>query len=197
MKLLAMSNVFKELLKKVGSGKHTTDNLTRAEAAAATKMMLLEEATPTQIGAFLIAHRIKRPTDEELAGMLDAYDELAPKLRAMDRPPMIFGIPYDGRTRTLPMMAITALVLATAGQSVVMHGGHRLPTKYGFSLVEMWQGLGVDWSVLELSKIEEIFERTGMGVVCIPKHFPIIQSLWGYREQIAGNYGVSMVSLWR
>lgn len=76
-----MSKAFRELLKKVGSGNHTGENLTRQEAAAATKMMLLGEATPAQIGAFMISHRIKRPTGEELAGMLDAYDELGPKLQ--------------------------------------------------------------------------------------------------------------------
>ena len=57
-----MTNKFREFIQKVGSGTHTSDNLTRAEAATATKMMLLGEATPAQIGAFLIAHRIKRLT---------------------------------------------------------------------------------------------------------------------------------------
>jgi anthranilate phosphoribosyltransferase len=41
-------------------------------------MMLLQEATPAQIGAFMIAHRIKRPTSQELAGMLDAYEQIGP-----------------------------------------------------------------------------------------------------------------------
>jgi len=68
-----MSNLFRDLLKKVGSGDHTGENLTRAEAATATKMMQLGEATPAQIGSFLIAHRIKRPTGEELAGMLGDF----------------------------------------------------------------------------------------------------------------------------
>ena len=75
-----MSQVFRELLKKVGSGVHTSQSLTRQEAAIATRMMLQQEATPAQIGAFMIAHRIRRPTPTELAGMLDAYNELGPKL---------------------------------------------------------------------------------------------------------------------
>jgi anthranilate phosphoribosyltransferase len=63
-----MSQAFRELLKKVGSGTHTSEHLTREEAATATRMILEQEATPIQIGAFLIAHRIKRPTGTELAG---------------------------------------------------------------------------------------------------------------------------------
>ncbi len=133
-----MSDIFRELLKKIGSGNHTGENLTRSEAAAATRMMLLGEATPAQIGAFLIAHRIKRPTGEELAGMLDACDQLGPQLQpiACQRPVMVLGIPYDGRTRTSPISPITALLLATAGQPVLMHGGDRLPTKYGLPLMK-------------------------------------------------------------
>ncbi|MBD2163717.1 anthranilate phosphoribosyltransferase family protein [Calothrix membranacea FACHB-236] len=181
-----MSNLFRQLLKKVGSGNHTGENLTRAEAATATKMMLLGEATPAQIGAFLIAHRIKRPTPEELAGMLDAYNELGPKLQpiAAERPVIVLGIPYDGRTRTAPINPIIALLLAAVDQPVVMHGGDRLPTKYGIPLVEIWQGLGIDWTTLQLAKNQEILEQTGIGFVYNPKHFPLNQSIWDYRDQL-------------
>ncbi|PPJ65121.1 anthranilate phosphoribosyltransferase family protein [Cuspidothrix issatschenkoi] len=179
-----MSNTFKEFIQKVGSGSHTSDNLTRAEAARATKMMLLGEATPIQIGAFLIAHRIKRPTGEELAGMLDAYDELGPKLQPIGQSVIVFGIPYDGRTRTAPINVITALLLAAAGQPIIMHGGDRLPTKYGVPLIEIWQGLGIDWTNLTLAQTQQVFEATGIGFVYTPKHFPLNQVLWEYREQL-------------
>ncbi|MGD1913195.1 MAG: anthranilate phosphoribosyltransferase family protein [Rivularia sp. (in: cyanobacteria)] len=181
-----MSNLFRDLLKKIGSGEHTSYNLTRTEAGLATKMILLGEATPAQIGAFLIAHRIKRPTSEELAGMLDAYNELGPKLKAIEgeRPVIVFGIPYDGRTRTAPISPITALLLAYSGQNVIMHGGDRLPTKYGLPLVDIWQGLGVDWTKLELAKTQQVLEKTGIGFIYTPRHFPITKSIWEYRDQI-------------
>ncbi|MEA5570569.1 anthranilate phosphoribosyltransferase family protein [Calothrix sp. UHCC 0171] len=181
-----MSNVFRDLLRKVGSGTHTSESLTRIEAASATKMMLLGEATPAQIGAFMIAHRIKRPTGEELAGMLDGFDELGAKLEAVafDRPVMVLGIPYDGRTRTAPISPITALLLASVGQPVVMHGGDRLPTKYGLPLVEVWQGLGVDWTGLPLHKTQKVFEETGIGFVYTPQHFPLTNRIWDYRDQL-------------
>ena len=69
-----MSKAFRDLLRKIGSGPHTGENLSRAEAATAMRLMLQQEATPAQIGAFMIAHRIRRPTGAELAGMLDAYE---------------------------------------------------------------------------------------------------------------------------
>jgi len=177
---------FREFVQKVGSGNHTGENLTRAQAATATKMMLLGEATPAQIGAFLIAHRIKRPTGEELAGMLDAYDELGPKLQPIvsERPAMVLGIPYDGRTRTAPISPVTALLLAAAGQPVVMHGGDRLPTKYGLPLIDIWQGLGVDWTALPLTKTQQVFAQTGIGFIYLPQYFPLTTSIWEYRAQL-------------
>lgn len=181
-----MSNAFRDLLKKVGSGSHTSENLTRDEAATATRMILRQEATPAQIGAFLIAHRIKRPTGEELAGMLDAYEELGPKLQPITSAQRVFvlGIPYDGRSRTAPISPITALLLAAAGQPVIMHGGDRLPTKYGLPLVDVWQELGVNWTSLSLAQMQQVFEATGLGFIYLPQHFPLAQDLFEYRDQI-------------
>lgn len=193
-----MSDAFRELLKKVGSGVHTGKDLSREEAAAATRMMLLQEATPAQIGAFMIAHRIKRPTSEELAGMLDAYDQLGPKLQpwgmgngkessttpSFSQPVTVFGTPYDGRSRTAPVTPLTALILAAAGVPVLMHGGDCMPTKYGVPLVEIWQGLGVDFSKLTLFQVQQLLETTGLGFIYLPQHFPQAHQLVPYRDQL-------------
>ncbi len=208
-----MSNAFRELLKKVGSGTHTGKDLSREEAATATRMMLLEEATPAQIGAFMIAHRIKRPTSEEVAGMLDAYDDIGPKLQPcgmgsrasvsvsrtesgvgnrrdfLEKPSfaqsvVVFGTPYDGRSRTAPVTPLTALILATVGVPVVMHGGDCMPTKYGVPLISIWQGLGVDFSKLTLAQVQQLLEKTGLGFIYLPQHFPQAQGLVPYRDQI-------------
>jgi len=181
-----MSNAFRDLLQKVGSGVHTGEDLNRAEAASATRMILQQEATPAQIGAFLIAHRIKRPTGEELAGMLDAYEELGPKLQPIPStsPVMVFGVPYDGRERTTPITPLTALLLTTSGQPVVMHGSDRVPTKYGVPLIDVWQGLGVDWTRLSLAQTQQVFETMGMGFIYLPQHFPQAYGIFEYRDQI-------------
>jgi anthranilate phosphoribosyltransferase len=181
-----MSHAFRDLLRKVGSGTHTGENLSRQEAAAAARMMLLQEATPAQIGAFMIAHRIRRPTGEELAGMLDAYAELGPVLKPISTscPVTVMGVPYDGRSRTAPILPLTALVLVTAGCPVILHGGDRMPTKEGDPLVDFWQGLGVDWTQLSLERVQQVLETIGVGFVYLPVHFPLAQGLVPYREQI-------------
>ncbi|WP_017325133.1 anthranilate phosphoribosyltransferase family protein [Synechococcus sp. PCC 7336] len=180
-----MSDAFRELLKLVGSGAHTSKHLTRAQAAAATAMMLQQEATPAQIGAFMIAHRIKRPTSEELVGLLDTYNRLGPNLTPIGaEPPIVFGIPYDGRSRSAPFAPLTALILTAAKYPAILHGGRRMPTKYGVPLVDLWQALGVDWTPLSLACTQQVFQQTRLGFVYQPQHFPLAEALVSYREQI-------------
>ena len=182
-----MSNEFREFLTRVGSGTHTSKNLTRHETEKATMMMLLQEATPAQIGAFMIAHRIKRPTPEELAGILDAFDHLGAKLTVCSQhqhQPVILGSPYDGRSRTVPVTAIVALVLAAVNIPVVMHGGDCMPTKYGIPSIAIWQQLGVDFSVFNLVQAQNVYDRAGIGFVYLPQHFPEAHAFVTFREQI-------------
>lgn len=194
-----MSQAFRELLKKVGSGEHTAIALTRQEAKDAMGMMLLQEATPAQIGAFMIAHRIKRPTPEELAGMLDAYDQLGPKLAGTNLnfpfPVTVFGNPYDGRSRTAPVTVMITLILAAAGAPVILHGGECMPTKYGMPLVEVWQALGVDFTLLSLHQAQQLLEATGIAFIYLPQHFPLAQNLVPYREQIGKRPPIATLEL--
>lgn len=181
-----MSQEFRELLKKVGSGSHTSRDLSREESAQATRLMLQQVATPAQIGAFMIAHRIKRPTAVELAGMLDAYAELGPTVAAVASayPVTVLGCPYDGRSRTAPVTPLIGLMLAAAGATVLLHGGDRMPTKAGIPLIEIWQALGLPLDHLDLNQVHSLLQQTGLGFVYLPQHFPAAQALVPYRDQI-------------
>ena len=192
-----MSNAFRELLKKIGSGPHTGKDLTRAEAAQATEAILTQEATPAQIGAFLIAHRIKRPTSEELAGMLDTYDQLGMRLKSWPNAPTvtIMGTPYDGRSRHAPVTVLTALILSAAGVPVIQHGGDVMPTKYGIPLKDIWQGLGADFTQLSLPQVQNLLEKTGIGFLYLPQQFPLAQELVTYRDQIGKRPPFATVEL--
>lgn len=181
-----MSQIFRELLKKVGSGRHTSKDLSRIEAQTALELMLQQEATPAQVGAFLIAHRIKRPTGTELAGFLDAYENLGPSLPAVPQHKrvVVFSVPYDGRSRTAPVLPITALILAALGQPVLLHGGNRMPTKYGVPLIDLWQGLGINWADRSLAQIHQALSSCGLGFIYLPDQFPLAQGLVEFRDQV-------------
>ncbi|MEM9486883.1 MAG: anthranilate phosphoribosyltransferase family protein [Cyanobacteria bacterium P01_F01_bin.116] len=192
-----MSIVFRDLLKKVGSGTHTSKNLSREESALATRMMLEQTATPAQIGAFMIAQRIKRPTIPELAGMLDCYDQMGGKLAAPQTQyrTIVLNNPYDGRQRNTPVTPLTALVLAAAGVPVILHGGDRMPTKMGLPLVEVWQALGISWQPLTLEQTQRVFDLTHVGFIYMPQHFSQAHKLVPYREQIGKRPTLATVEL--
>ncbi len=192
-----MSYKFREFLKKVGSGSHTSKDLSREEAATAMEMVLQKEATPDQIGAFLIAHRIKRPTAAELAGMLDTYDRLSPQLSPIqsEYPVAVLNCPYDGRSRTAPVTPIVALMLVTVGIPVVMHGGDRMATKYGIPTSEVWQQLGLDWTNLSLSQLQTVFESTHLAFFYQPRHFPLSADLVSYRDRLGKRPPIATIEL--
>ncbi|MBE9067918.1 anthranilate phosphoribosyltransferase family protein [Leptolyngbya cf. ectocarpi LEGE 11479] len=192
-----MSNVFRDLLKKVGSGTHTSKHLSREESALATRMLLEQTATPAQIGAFMIAQRIKRPSIPELAGMLDCYDQMGGRLRVSSKahPAMVLNTPYDGRQRHAPVTPLTALILASAGVPAILHGGDRMPTKMGLPLVDIWQSLGLTWQSLSLAQTQQVFDSTQVGFIYIPQHFAEAHQLVPYREQIGKRPTLATVEL--
>ncbi|AFY40460.1 anthranilate phosphoribosyltransferase [[Leptolyngbya] sp. PCC 7376] len=192
-----MSSEFRELLRKVGSGKHTSKGLTRSEATTALQMMVDGVATPAQIGAFLISHRIKRPTGTELAGMLDFYDSRSQKLQPIcpNKTVFVLGIPYDGRSRTAPISPITSLILKTAGIPVVMHGGDRLPTKYGLPLIEIWKALGINFETLAFDNYQAFFEKEEFALCYTPTFLPDSTKLTSYREELGKRPPIATLEL--
>ena len=188
---------FKQHLRKVGSGEHTSKGMSREEAADALELMLYQEATPAQIGAFLIAHRIRRPEPQELTGMLDTYRKLGPVLHSApgQRSPLCFGMPYDGRTRTAPIYPLTTLVLLTCNQPVVLQGGERMPIKYGITAIELFRSLGLDLRGLPLETVQDGLHNQGFALIHQPDHFAIAESLISYRDELGKRPPVASLEL--
>ncbi len=186
---------FRELLAKVGSGEHTSTGLTRAEAREAMDLMLLGQVSDAQLGAFLIAHRIRRPSPIELTGMLDSYRALGPTLVTPGRSPLCFGAPYDGRNRTAPVLPLLALVLASADQPVVLHGGGPMPVKYGVTLAELFAALGIEWRGLSLEAVQRRLDRHGLALTHQADHFPRAERLLPVRDAIGKRPPVASLEL--
>jgi anthranilate phosphoribosyltransferase len=157
--------------------------------------MLRGEADGAQLGAFLIAHRIRRPTPEELAGMLEAYRDLGPSLETPGRRALCFGVPYDGRDRTAPLLPLLALTLAAEGLPVVLHGGEPMPVKFGVTLAELFAHLGLEWRGLSLAAVQERLDRHGLSLTHQPDHFPAAERLVPIRDAIGKRPPVASLEL--
>jgi anthranilate phosphoribosyltransferase len=174
----------RDLLAAIGSGERTGRNLSREEAAEALELLLAEEVNPAQAGAFLIAHRLRRPHYQELAGMVDTYRHLGPRLAAAGRRTVSFGVPFDGRSRTAPILPLTALLLAAAGLGVVLHGGDPMPVKYGLTQAEALAALALDLRGLDWPRAQGLFNRHGLALLHQPRHFPAAERLVPVRVAI-------------
>jgi anthranilate phosphoribosyltransferase len=186
---------FRELIAKVGSGEHTSTGLSRDEAREAMDLMLGGQASEAQMGAFLIAHRIRRPLPIELTGMLDSYRNHGPVLETPGCRALCFGVPYDGRSRTAPLLPLTALVLASAGVPVVLHGGDPMPVKFGVTLVELFGALGIGWQGLSLAALQERLERHNLALTHQPDHFAAADRLLPVRDEIGKRPPVASLEL--
>ncbi len=180
-----MSNVFREFVKKIGSGRLTGRDLSREEACQATVMLLNQEATQAQMGAFLIAHRIKRPTPEELAGILDAFDLLAdPLVWPAELPrPVILTSPYDGQDRLVNVTPLTALICSSLGQGIVLHGTTDMPPKHGLTSFDILAALGVDLTQSS-ARLSAQAASLRLGWVYLPVHFPQAYALQPLRDEL-------------
>ncbi len=188
---------FKELLRKVGSGEHTSTGLSRAEADEAFELMLTGEASDAQIGAFLIAHRIRRPEPQELTGMVDTYRRLGPRLTSAPEQarPICFGMPFDGRKRTAPLYPLTTLVLLSVGQPVVLQAGGRMPVKYGITAAELFEALGLQLADLPLEAVQSGFNSHGLALVHQPTHFPLAEHLIPHRDDLGKRPPIASAEL--
>jgi len=186
---------FRELIGKVGSGEHTSTGLDRDEAREAMQLMLSGALPGAQLAAFLIAHRIRRPTPLELAGMLEAYRSHGPVLQTPGRHPLCFAVPYDGRSRTAPLLPLLALCLAASDQAVVLHGGNPMPVKYGITLAELFAALGIEWRGLPLAQLQQRLDRHGLALTHQPDHFAAAEQLVEVRDLIGKRPPVASLEL--
>jgi len=158
-------------------------------------LMLGSAVSDAQLGAFLIAHRIRRPQPIELSGMLDSYRQAGPHLETPGQRALCFGVPYDGRSRTAPLLPLLALLLSSAGLPVVLHGGDPMPVKYGLTLAELFAALGVEWRGLSLPAVQERLDRHRLALTHQPDHFPAAEQLVRIRREIGKRPPVASLEL--
>jgi len=186
---------FRELIAALGSGERSGRALSRAEAGEALDHLLDGRCTDAQAGAFLIAHRLRRPEPQELAGMLDSYRRRGPRLGASPRRVLSFGVPFDGRSRSAPLLPLVALLLVAAGAGVVLHGGDPMPVKYGLTTAEALAALGLELRGLSWDAVNRRFAAEGLALLHQPAHFPAAERLVPLREQIGKRPPVATLEL--
>ena len=116
---------FAEFVRILGKGRKGSRGLTQDEAKTAFSMILNNEVSPEQLGAFLMLMRVKEETPEEVAGAVLAVKESLSMPESVPNVDLDWSS-YAGKKRQLPWFILSTLTLAENGTTVFMHGasGH-------------------------------------------------------------------------
>ena len=137
------SEFMRDVLQRIATGPTLSKDLPRDDAFRAMRIVLEGRADEVQAGIFFIALRMKRETDEELAGLLDAINSgIAPQPLAVDHLVCIVD-PYDGYLRGSPAAPFLPAVLAACGLRVLTHGVQSMGPKFGASHQSVLAAAGV------------------------------------------------------
>lgn len=174
---------FIPFVQAVGRGEKLKRDLTQEEAIAAMRMILQRSATDAQIGAFLIAQRVKGETVEEILGFTQVVrnefmQQIAPQVENL----LDLAAPYDGKVKTAQLAPALAIVLAAAGVPVVLHGDEGVPTKEGITPGQVLAGMGVAID-LTPEQVARMIERTGVGYLAARHYAPTWHALTPLRRQ--------------
>ncbi|MDQ6982682.1 MAG: anthranilate phosphoribosyltransferase [Mariprofundus sp.] len=125
------------MIKRVARGKNGSENLGRKEAQELFAALLLPDADALQLGAFLIAQRMKGETSAELAGFVEAARDRIPGYSQFTAPAGAVDLPcYAGKCRAAHAYLAAAIRARDAGIPVFIHGIENIDGR-----VSVWQVL--------------------------------------------------------
>jgi anthranilate phosphoribosyltransferase len=173
------------ILKRIATGPELSKDISREEARAGMRLVLDGEVDPVQAGVFLIALRMKRETDDENRGLLEAIREATHRATAPVDEVLDIGDPYDGYNRTLPAAPFLPAVLAACGLASVSHGVESMGPKYGVTHRQVLRAAGVPVDLTPEEAAARLGDpATGWAYVDQKAFCPKLYALTGLRTLI-------------
>jgi anthranilate phosphoribosyltransferase len=168
---------FRGLLAKVGNGA----TLGIDEAERAFDIMTSGNATPAQMGAFLMGLKVRGETAEELAGGSRA---LRAKVLRVKAPPGTIDIVGTGGDHhgTYNVSSCSAFVVAGAGVPVAKHGNRAFTSKSGAADVLSALGIGLE---LPIETLEKALVEANVCFLMAPRHHNAMRNVGGPRSELA------------
>ena len=142
------------IIKRVATGPELSKSISYDEARAGMLLVLDELADPIQAAVFLIGLRVKRETDDENKGVLQAILDRTKIIEADVDELVDIADPYNGYARSLPSSPFLAALLAESGVPAVSHGIETVAPKFGVthSQILAAAGVSVNLTVEEIGK---------------------------------------------
>ena len=171
----------RQLIQKVAEGK----TLSEVEIRTALEQMTEGAATPAQMGAFLMALRVRGETVEEITGAAQMLRSRMNRVTVPDGAVDIVGTGGDSHG-TYNVSTCAALIAAGAGLKVAKHGNRRVSSMSGASDVLSVLGVKLD---VPPEVISRCVSEACVGFMWAPMHHPAMKH-WA---PIRGELGIRTI----
>ncbi len=168
--------VFKPLLATVATGA----SLSRQEAQLAFDTMLAGEATPAQMGAFLMALRVRGETVDEITGAVTAMRSKMLRVKAPDDAVDIVGTGGDG-SGSYNVSTLACIIAAAAGVPIAKHGNRAASSKSGAS--DVLTSLGVTIGI-SAAGVEHCIQEANVGFMMATAHHAAMRHVGPVRVEL-------------
>ena len=166
----------KALLALVAGG----ERLSLDQARNAFEIMMSGDATPAQVGAFLMGLRVRGETVDELTGGAEALRERMVEVQAPTNAIDTCGTGGDA-SGTFNVSTAAALVVAACGVPVAKHGNRALSSKAGSADILAALGVNID---AEPARVERAIREAGIGFMMAPRHHGAMRHVAGARVEL-------------
>lgn len=158
------------------------NSLQREQMAIVMRQIMSGEATDAQIGALLVALRMKGESIEEIGGAAEVMRELATPV-AVEGPHLVDLVGTGGDGANLFNVSTAAcFVVAAAGAQVAKHGNRSVSSTSGSS--DVLEALGVPMD-LSPEQVGRAIDEVGLGFMFAPAHHSAMRHAIGPRRELA------------
>jgi anthranilate phosphoribosyltransferase len=171
-----MPTTLKPVIARLACGETLSDD----QAEAAFDIIMSGEATPAQIGALLMAMRIRGETVAEITGAVRAMRARMTAIEAPEGAIDVCGTGGDG-AGTLNVSSAVTFVVAGCGIPVAKHGNRALSSRTGGADVLTALGVNVD---APMASLPAILAEAGCVFLFAPRHHPSMRHAAGPRVEL-------------
>ena len=184
------------IIKRVATGPELSKSISYDEARAGMRLILDGLADPVQAAVFLIGLRVKRETEDENKGVLQAILDRTKIIEAEVDELVDIADPYNGYARSLPSSPFLAALLAESGVPAVSHGIETVAPKFGVTHSQILAAAGVSVNMpvekigKQISDPEIGWAYADQSVFC-----PSLYGLTDFRKKIVKRAAISTVEV--
>lgn len=155
-------------------------DLSTDESSEVMREIMSGHASPSQIGSFITAMRMKGETVDELLGLARVMREMGQKIHSPPDAIDVCGTGGDG-TGTFNISTAASFVICASGSPVAKHGNRSISSRSGSADVLQAMGIPND---LDPTSVENCLKQTGIGFMFAPIFHDSMRNVMMPRREI-------------